>query len=208
MNIYVEKFIDKLANQTPEMIEVKFGNHKVSFDRVYIIQDPIPEIESLLTKAQYKISYSVEYVADLEGQQLHLQIQHRYNPDSTYDRLEVHVPRRKFQLTCLHFGGIGMTGGQSIVELSQRVTFANRDGKNDKRMEQACKHLEKEGLLLMNRNKSPRWCIGEYNARTNGWLHGKTTQKFFEDFIKVALIMGLLRGHDQELEIISEFLSL
>lgn len=98
----------------------------------------------------------MEYIADLEGQQLQLQIQHRYNPVSKYDRLEVHVPLRKFQLTCIHFGEIGMKSGQNIVELSQRVTFVNRDGNNDKRKEQACKQLQNEGLLLVNRNKSPR----------------------------------------------------
>jgi hypothetical protein len=198
MNSYVEKFIEKLADEAPEQIILDLKGFEIALDRLHVIHHsegylPISDVEDGL-----EIGISLNYFAT-QGASLRLQIEHRFMNNTRYDRLELHIPYNRYQLTCLHFGTVGLTNGEEIVEFSQKITFVNRDGKNEIRKAIAKEQLDRYGLLAPSHGKAPRWTVGQFNTKENKWIGGQTTSGFLRDFIKAGIIIGGLRGHYQDL---------
>lgn len=180
MSLYVESFLKKIKEEAPLKLDILIGHLKI----------PLSLMENSLAHGSL-----LRYKARLEGNDLILEIKHAYN-HAGFNRLEVHSPGKSAQITCFHFGTIGLMQGKSNVEISQIVKFSGqgRSDLNAQKKEAVCEVFNREGLLVQEEGKAPKWHIGSYNNDTKEWLYGQSTTGFLRNFFKVALVMAHFRG--------------
>ncbi|MCL7747322.1 DUF3883 domain-containing protein [Halalkalibacter alkaliphilus] len=180
MNLYVSEFLKKLKDEAPAELDVIIGQSKFDFKSVS------------LTSVQGSL---LRYKANYNNNEIVLEVRHVHN-HSTFNRLEIHSPGKSAQITCFHFGTTGLMYGQEIVEINQIVKFSGQAGSesNTSKKEAVCEVFEREGLLVQEDRKAPKWHIGTFNNQEKEWLYGQNSIGFLRNFLKVALIMAHFRG--------------
>lgn len=181
MSMYIKEFINKIKKESPYTLNVLVGSEDIQFS----------------LQNNYLKDSVLSYVGNLRGKKLLIEIRHVFNLNNNFNRLEIHSPGKSTQITCFHFGTIGMTKGYKVVEINQVVKFSGQNGReiNNKMKQDACEILKKEGLLVQEGKKVPRWHLGSYNTEDREWLYDQDTEGFLRNFIKVALIMAHFRGN-------------
>jgi len=181
MNGYVEKFLSKVKREAPSEISIALNQEEFLFESIGLSSLPI---NILRYKCVSKLNKG-----------LILEINHVYNQNTTFNRLEVHSPGKSSQITCFNFGTTNLMHGQEIVEISQIVNFSGQGEAdlNKSKKEKACQVFEREGLLLCSDTRAPRWHLGTYNNKNAEWLYEQNTTGFLRNYLKVALVMGFLR---------------
>ncbi|KOS62167.1 hypothetical protein FJQ98_17595 [Lysinibacillus agricola] len=185
---YVNKFLDRIISEAPSLLEFRIGEQEYKFSKIR----PSSSAGAIL---RYEANTASAYYIKLE-------IRHAFNPDTNFNRLEIHAPGKSAQLTCFHFGQLGFVTGERIIDISQIVKFSGQNNSdiNKQKKEAVVEILENEGLIINEKNKAPRWYIGTYNNENQEWLYGNSTSELLSNFLKVSLIMGHFRG-DRNIEL-------
>lgn len=194
-NPYVEEFIKKIIKEAPEVLKFEIRGHKCEFNKLrsFCPDSDLVVPEPTTDNLDIRISFFIlSYMGIVGAQIVSLEIKKCYMSLSQTEWLEIYMENKK--ITSLNFNKVGLTKGQSNVELSQIICFSNRDSNNPVRRHLACSLLKELGLLKEVPGKAVRWYAGKYDTPKRQWLK-QNTSEFFKNIFELSIVLAYIKGY-------------